>query len=1085
MRNIFLSSSFAYFALSCSSGYLCNARGLPELCDPESENFALFQTHFASPSATILPGRNIGIEPDVLHRDRKTDEERFAVPSLSHVEPSPLVPSADELPPLLDKFPRITHSSSLPQFDGLLLIPCKLTQQSLFCQNISPLDLQRAIVNQQDPKDPKVVELDKLTQKGLVLTSDSLNEHSDCFQSALINIDIFDVNNFLVATKLAIENVTDPSNLDFSISAKFASNPQLRDYFSYILLQLDIMQHLPVRSLSDKDFAKAFMNLLKTLKESNLLLRYNYAIPASYPFTNFIYNAVRVQQVMLARYVTNQVFENLRGSVEQDVLSQTNSADVSLTAGVEGVVPGVDVALANTAFTNSGTTSSSFYTVNIGDKSRISITADAKIAGIEAGVSCEAMKSLVFYSLEQLIDSGTPNIVIAPADLKRLIANRSEMQERERELLRRFGELEGFYKICHVIPQRAYIDWVDISGTAPIDTTSTYSISGDIATKLAQMCEISLVRTISEKFYKQHKGMLSLLTNDCNVARGLTQADVECLLGEEYNISKQIGSVQMLYGSLVAYNAILEQLANDHATTAAKELKKSKHEYEKLLLPKSGFFGPKIPGRKGVLRAGVTTACAMREASTNPEERVIFRKLHTQLERLRQLSEFAQNKRHQISVERVVKGKSVSTSGVLNFEIPLIGTIKTRLSLYSNSGSPFLDENGDFAEVRFVVPKSNSVVDAALGLTQKMKKFADKVKEVSQEQLFAELANVAESGSAFLDIAKSINSESTVDSLVSWIPGIFSDGAYEVAVKLKKIRANVGGDEAGGAGAGAGTGGVEVGAGAGAGVDGGTEAGGAEIGTGEGGAEASTSAEVANHSTVQLPLPKQKFIERTHDAWIPIQVQAIAGVSTHIGANFGVVGATVATNHGSVRNIVCGDSLCSIISKYNALRLGQSGGATKHKGGDGADAATTVDKSSISEPARFCQAWGAFLAAQSAPLCDVFVNICKDSSNARYELQCLFNDVMIGETDKELQATTKTFTKFLTACTELNAKIAGENLLASGEQGDSDVGVGGSSWNGDKLEKAISSAQYKKAVKRLNNVLEIVYQNSFLPHYTF
>ncbi|MDR0625062.1 MAG: hypothetical protein LBF72_01250 [Holosporales bacterium] len=870
----------------------------------------------------------------------------------------------------------------------------------IFFAEQSPLDVQQAIIDSQAPQNPKVRDLSALTAKGFILTDESVEELSNNFPAAIISVDIFDNDNFLIATKLAIEAVTDIHNSTFSVISQFVNNPQLRDYFSYILLQLDILLHLPEHSFANSEFARGFMNLFKTLKEAYVLLKNNYSLPENHYFTNFIYNAVKVQQVMLARYITYQFFDATQSSVEQEMLSKARTSDVTISASVPLPILGLSVGGDSTTSTTASGTTSSFYTVNVGEKLRVSIAADVEIAGLGAGLGLGLAKSLIFYSLEQVIDSGVHDIVISNDDLKKLRASRSHMQEREKELLRRFGELEGFYKICKVIPQGTYLNWVDLSHSAPVDTVSTYSAAGDLAAQLAQAYQMSLTRTVSNKTYKRQKDVLAMLTSDCRGAHGLTASDIEELLGHELNVTEKIGSLQMLYGSLVAYNSILEQLANDHSVTEERELHKQKREYEKMFLPEGFFQRLRIKGREGVLKACALTACAMRERSEVPEELVIFRKLYEQLSRLERLCEFSKNSKNDSLVDFVAKGRSVLTKGELSIALPAIGKADVSVVFSSNSGNPCVDENGDFADVRLSVPVNDKFPTLGEYITQKVRDIASRMEAASAHPLLKDIANIFNIASNFWKYTAPAEAEPK--SLKDSIP-LFSD-AHEIVVKLKLVKSNA-----------------------------------AQAG-GDFGEDWPGTATKASRPLVALP-GQTDVVIRKENRWVPFLVQVISKTDMKISGSVKMVGANVHTSSAQVKGVLCEDALHAVIAKYNALRLGNNRSQSVSAAGD---PEATNGLHSL---------WSAFLESQKDALHRVLRRVADKESNSHYELQGYYNDVVAVGEEKKLDMVDKVFEQFLRACSGLSE--------------------GG--WASDK--------QYEKTSKLLNRVLELIYQNSFLPQY--
>ncbi|MDR3285551.1 MAG: hypothetical protein LBS83_02605 [Holosporales bacterium] len=828
--------------------------------------------------------------------------------------------------------------------------------EDLFKKKLSSIEIQNEILKYQDPLNPKTVELNELTQKGIILTNESLNELTNYFQSSLLKIDLFEGNNFFIVTKLAMDSALYANN-SASISKKIASNPQLQEILNSISEKFGLLVQIENKSFEDEEFGKIFMDLLEALKDAYLIIKYTYSMSENHYFAHFIYNVITAQQVILARYAADKVLNVLRGDIEKEVQNSSNSTQASISVNIP-IVAGVNVGSEISVYSNREADNSSFYKINIGEKTRISIAADAKIASLEAGISTEIMKSLIFYSLEQLIDSGNfENIIFSKKDIKKLISERKEMQAREKELLRRFSELEGFYKIFQIIPQRAYLNWVDISKSLPIDTVTTYGISGDLAATIAKILGMSLKCTVSEKYYKKQNSYLSLLSEDCSGAYKLTSDEIKNVIGSEFDLSEKLVTSQVLQGHLAAYNTILEQMANNHAETSKRELENKKCEYEKLLSPKKGFWEKSL-GRNGVLKSCVVTASIMKEQSQNLEERIIFRKIYEQLERLAKLHEFSKNKDNRnASFTSAVKAFSSTSSGSLSLDIPEIGKIILSVSLNQMSGSPFQDENGEYATVSLSLPTNSILVKMGEKLSKKISKLSKKMKGTSTEQYFFEdMSEIFEIVSKFLLNAEDLNETTSYDTFLGLLPFVSSEEAYTLFLDLKKIN---------------------------------------------------------NH-------------------WIPQQVNICSSLNKTIEVSTSILNIGISTSSGKVQTVLCSDTLSCLISKYNALRLGESSKSRENK------------------------AWEAFKAEQSESILNILKNVSNEDKNSYYEVKYLlkyFSDISDELLVKDTNIN-KTFSRFLDSCMKLNLK-----------------------------DGTLQDQEYLEAVDLLDKILEINYKYNFLKNY--
>ncbi|MDR0633261.1 MAG: hypothetical protein LBF84_03950 [Holosporales bacterium] len=832
--------------------------------------------------------------------------------------------------------------SALNTYSSTCANNATIDESDLFQLKRPNIEVQWDIVNIQDLANPKALELKRLSEKGITLTGKSLNDLSEDFQTSLLQIDLFEGNNFTLATKLALDYIGQEQD---DIVKKISKNPQLRSCFEQIRTNFDALSHMPEEDMSSQNYGRLFLETLKALQQMYFLLEYSMNTTENKYFAHFVYDVIKAQQVIIARHCADQIMTALRAGVESDIQKTSQSTEVSASVSVPTVAGNVELGVSEEV--SKKTSDSSFYTINIGGEARVRLGADLQIADVKVGGDANVMRSLVFYSLEQLLDAGAFDITLTQKSLNDILEQRELMQSRETELLKRFGELEGFYKAFQVVPQSSSINWVDISIAAPVDSVVTYGVSAALEAEIAKFLGLSLKHTIEGKVYQKSNGCMSLLSDNCACAAGITPQDIREIIGEKYDLSARIKTAQVLFGDLYAYNAILEQLANDHATTATGELKEKKKIYEKKLLPESGFWGIKKRGRGNVLRVGIVTANALKEQSQNPNEQIIFKKIYEQLIRLSKLQKFSTGKKGaDFNFQTTTTATNSETKGTVSFDIPVIGKVILALSKSNMNGSPFQDENGESAAVEFSFPVDNLSKDTMTLLLGKIQDLSCRMGEkFADNALFCELKYVLDATTGLIQKANALDDLVADETMPALLSMVSTENLYRLAINFCKVGKN-------------------------------------------------------DQETNVIALPKQDVIIRTENVWIPQDAKIVSTAAK--SAKWLDVG--VSSTLGKTIRVLSDDTLSVFVSKFNALRLGTEDGGPN-------------------------TAWESFKTGQKTPLINLLNNINCEGKNSRYELQCLYNDLMKELPEKKAKKCTKLFAEFLEANAVLSA-TDGQRTLA-------------------------------------------------------
>ena len=588
-------------------------------------------------------------------------------------------------------------------------------------------------------------ELEVLLKNGFVVTKKSLADLEKKFNSAVTRVDLFESVNMnsalLGAFNFALNEEADTNFIvgEYDLPKNIKEDSDL----------FDAMQEF-IENLNDTEGKEKDIRVknLESLKNIYNMLTKNKTIGENNVFSKFVKGMINVYQVLIARETAEEIMSKNRSKTEDRIISTRKSS--SLGAGGRANMGAAKLGASASYHKDEGSDDSSFYTVSVGGGARLSVGAGIASIGAELGISADVTKSAVFFSLEQLLDSGKIKAgVLSSKSLKQILKSRQKMQARERELLSIFGkDVEGYLKMIGIIPVSTYIEWPKLTKSSPSDESKTVSKAVDATVSAFEMLGFNVVANDDIKTWRRPSGYMTLISDDCSPSDGLTSDDIVNFLGKQYdrldaleeelkkndekNDENEVISLRSfissmttldeftskestaenesertayqfvlttILGDIRAYNSVLNILAENKSD---KKAEKRKHGIEKRWLSKHKFSSE---GRLGVLKSMIATVSVLRGGAKFDREIELFKQLHSEMDRLAKLLEFSKSKSSRSGTfmsETTAHNSAVQASA--SILIPKFGEAQFSINRSWIRDNPLQDENGYCQSIDIVLP---------------------------------------------------------------------------------------------------------------------------------------------------------------------------------------------------------------------------------------------------------------------------------------------------------------------------------------------------------------------------------------------
>lgn len=880
-------------------------------------------------------------------------------------------------------------------------------------------------------------ELKVLHKGGFVVTKGSLADLEKKFNNAVTKVNLFEPSNLKAAVRLAFDFAMDEDaetnfiSKEDNIAIKIKSNEEL-----YSAIQA-FVDNLNDPEEAEKDI---LVKNLQKLEEIYSILEEDENIGEKNVFSKFVKGMIKLYQVCIARETADKIMEEYRNSAENKFISTRKSSSVG--AGGVANMGGAKLGVSASVHKDEGSDDSSFYTVSVGGGIRFSVGAGLSKIGAELGLGADVTKSAVFFSLEQLLDSGKIKTgVLSEKSIKKTLKSRKKMQDRERELLSIFGkDIEGYLKMIGVIPVSTYLEWPKLTKASPADEATNKSKSIDSTVFAFEMLGFNVVANDDIKTWRRPSGYMTLVSEDCSPSDGLSANDIVEFLGKQYNRldrleeelqdqdkkrtkkldkDKQLSLQEFLEKGLeagaserIAYNFVLTTILGDiRAYNSAlnilaknksdKKAEQRKHEIEKRWLPKHKFTSE---GRLGVLKSMIATAVVLKKGAITDKENELFRQFHSEMSRLAQMLEFSKNKSSRgATFMTETTAHNIAIQASASVAIPRFGDAQFSINRSWVRDNPLQDENGDCMSIDIVLPLT-PVGIVGTGVVHRSLNGYRRLMGQSPASGFGNTFELTQDGFDLVQDNMMIPEVQDLD-----MAGSVSGSAIITASLCRS--------------------------------------------------DASDPKSMENIR----PLPgREDVIQKAKNEWMVWYYKGAAYLNSGIEKNFELADIGYSSSVGRETIIIGTDTFGYLTSRFNAFSLG------------------------LKDSKQALSPWYAFKNKHKKRLTELLENIADDESNIIYELQGMYNTIMddLENDDTESSKCSKLFEDFISACNKLS-EVDDEESEDKDEDSENEESKDDEENTVDKRseDETPKGKAFKKASKLLDQVLQMNFEHNFLVNY--
>lgn len=362
----------------------------------------------------------------------------------------------------------------------------------------------------------EVNNLKKLSEKGFTFKSDDINTSTN-----IVKLDLLNGNNLNVALKEGFDFVVDDNTTDFvddkaSINNIVAENMLLKECIE------STAKYACREDVADKD--KKF-EILKRLTSIKKLMEIDSNFSGKNSFYVFVCAMKNAYQTLISRQIASEILESKRENVENIMGSDSSSRALEAsTAGTySGLVLGVKVGAEN----KEGTSEKSFYKIDNSGKVGVTLgTGYQDHLSANVGYNFDITHTLVFYSLEQFLDTYAKDgkistIYLRSPEIREILKSRKQMQKSEKKLISDMQvAIEWYLKTAEIIPQNVVLEYssVTVSNKAErhisVKNSLDFNAVADCFASLGMNVSTS-VESVDKTAYNSY---LSLLNDDCSAS---------------------------------------------------------------------------------------------------------------------------------------------------------------------------------------------------------------------------------------------------------------------------------------------------------------------------------------------------------------------------------------------------------------------------------------------------------------------------------------------------------------------------------------------------------------------------------------
>ena len=374
-----------------------------------------------------------------------------------------------------------------------------------------------------DKKLNEVNNLKKLSEKGFTFKSDDINTSTN-----IVKLDLLNGNNLNIALKEGFEFAINDKTTDFlddksSINNIVAENMMLKECVE------STAKYAFREDIANKD--KQF-EILKRLTSIKKLMEIDSNFSSKNSFYVFVCAMKNAYQTLISRQIASEILASKREKVEDIMGSDSSSrgVDVSTSGTYDGVTVGLKVGAEN----SEGTSEKSFYKIDNSGKVGLSLGAGYKdYLSANVGYNFDLTHTLVFYSLEQFLDTYARDgkistIYLRSPEIREISKSRKQMQKNEKKLISDMQiAIEWYLKTANVIPQNVVLEYpsVTISKKAEKHVSLRNSLDFNAIADCFASIGMSVTTSVESVDKTVSNSYLSLLNDDCSASEYGENAD--------------------------------------------------------------------------------------------------------------------------------------------------------------------------------------------------------------------------------------------------------------------------------------------------------------------------------------------------------------------------------------------------------------------------------------------------------------------------------------------------------------------------------------------------------------------------------
>lgn len=832
-------------------------------------------------------------------------------------------------------------------------------------------------------------------------------------------LDLFDENNLDIALKFGIDFLLNSEESSYINDKSFITDPITQNASIVECLQ-NIASYAENQSALQKDKNLEILKQLCTLEN---MMNCDENIKSSNAGYKFISAMRSAYQTKISRESANEILEQYRENIESKLGKESQSTSVTGGAGIsEGPKIGISVG----AQTDCGSTEKGFYKIDNSGNFGISIGIGLKDyleANLEFALGLT--NSLIFYSLEQFLDSGVKKgnfsyVKITDDEIKEIISSREKMRDSERETLSKIQtSLEWFLKATNIVPQNTTFKWPEITLVNSKEKETTVNLQADANAAVNCLASMGINASIENSLTKTGilNPYLDLIDINCNLseyfdnpndlAKFLGQTDtrkyteikesiesyLKCdkISHEREKTEKEVISILIsnLIGDLRQYNFVLSILADNNTTAQEKEKAYSKKKQIEKNWLGSGLMKKFHRHRSNIFKTAICSAAYLRSFTSvsTPEIEDLFDALYSEIEHLSLMQNFSEKLfGNDVSFKTFRHSNTISVGGSTSFSVPILGDSKLNIT-YSNTRSPLYTDDGEAIDVSVQLPVFGGKIQGIGALKKTLHKLAKTSSEKSESifKLFADSLTLVDEELANVSLNCRLETVGPVPTK------LIAQNYVNIKFLLTKV------------------------------------------------------AKTSDEDKI-IPLPNCELIKKDADETVLKLTKYTENnsIQLEISANNGNFG--VSTKKGASTNKIGTNSLDYIINKFNACRLSSD----------------DISKSSL---------WLKFKEKQTESLKDLFINMTDEKTNAYYELQQIYS--MIIENISEKTFADSSQQEALKTCTE---NIFENFLKACNELADYESTIGDATHISDEL-----NCKIQKAEDFMDSILNLNFEYVWLP----